>query len=90
MTLQTQDLQALQATVASMGLELPSMAYIVGALLFSTIGFVAWRYGKKRQFIRVKWLGLGLIFYSYFAFETWILYAVGVTLCGALYVWRGE
>ncbi len=66
------------------------MAYIVGALLFSTIGFVAWRFGKRQQLTRVKWLGVGLMFYSYFAFETWILYAVGVALCAALYVWRSE
>lgn len=84
------DLQTLQATAASMGLELPTFAYIVGALLFSTIGFVAWRYGKKRQLPHVKWLGVGLMFYSYFAFETWILYSVGFALCVALYVWRGE
>jgi hypothetical protein len=90
MTLQAQDIQALQAAAASMGLELPSMAYIVGAVLFSTIGFVAWRYGRKRQLTRVKWLGVGLMFYGYFAFETWILYAVGVALCAALYVWRSD
>jgi hypothetical protein len=90
MTLQAQDLQALQAASASMGLELPSMAYIVGAILFSTIGYVAWSYGRKRQLTRVKWLGVGLMLYSYAAFETWILYAVGVALCVALYVWRGE
>lgn len=90
MTLQTQDLQALQAATASMGLELPSMAYIVGAILFSSVGYVAWRYGRKRQLTRVKWLGVALMLYSYVAFETWILYAIGAALCVALYVWRRE
>lgn len=93
MTLQTQDIQALQAATASMGsmgLELPSMAYIVGAILFSSVGYVAWSYGRKRQLTRVKWLGVALMLYSYVAFETWILYAIGLALCVALYVWRHE
>ena len=82
--------QDLLALSSSMGLELPSMAYIVGALLFSTLGLVAWRYGAKMQHPRVKWLGIVLVFYGYVAYETWVLYAVGVGLCVALYVWRDE
>ncbi len=83
----TQDLLALSS---SMGLELPSASYIVGALLFSAIGYVAWQYGRKMKLTRVKWLGVVLMFYSYAASETWILYAVGIGLCVALYAWRDE
>ena len=39
---------------------------------------------------RVKWLGVALMLYSYVASETWILYAVGIGLCVALYAWRDE
>ncbi|MEW5904294.1 MAG: hypothetical protein AB1722_08140 [Pseudomonadota bacterium] len=34
-------------TMQSMGLTLPSPAYLFGMLLFSVIGFAAYRYGKK-------------------------------------------
>ena len=71
-----------------MGLVLPSMSYLVGALLFSTVGVVAWHVGRKMKRSRVKWLGVALMFYGYVAAETWILYAVGIGLCVALYAWR--
>ena len=73
-----------------MGLELPSVSYVVGALLFSSVGFVAWHYGKKMNRTRVKWLGVALMFYGYVAYATWILYAVGLCLCVAIYLWRDE
>ncbi len=90
MNLQPSTTQDLLALSSSIGLQLPSVVYIVGALLFSTIGLVAWRYGAKMQRNRVKWLGIALVFYGYFAWETWILYGVGIGLCVALYIWRNE
>ena len=90
MTIQPASTQDLLALSSSMGLELPSASYIVGALLFSAIGYVAWHYGRKMKLTRVKWLGVALMLYSYVASETWILYAVGIGLCVALYVWRDE
>ena len=44
-------------TLQSMGLTLPSPAYIVGAVLFGIIGIVAYRYGKRAEKPRNKWLG---------------------------------
>jgi len=39
-------------TFESMGFTLPSPAYLIGAILFSIIGYAAYRYGKKAsQFI---------------------------------------
>lgn len=90
MTFQPSSTQDLLALLRSMGLELPSVSYVVGALLFSTVGLVAWHYGRKMKRDRVKWLGVALMFYGYVAAETWILYAVGVGLCVALYAWRDE
>ena len=42
------------------GLTLPSPAWIFGCILFSLIGFAAWRYGKFVQRPRIRWLGLAL------------------------------
>lgn len=74
--------------VSSMGLELPSPAYIAGAILFSIIGYAAWRYGKKQSLAGPRWIGLALMLYSYVTPETWMVYAVGGGLCVALYFWR--
>jgi len=72
----------------SMGLTLPSPAYLIGAILFGIIGYAAYRYGKKASNVTVKWLGVGLMLYPYAIAETWLLYAVGAGLCIGLYVYR--
>jgi hypothetical protein len=51
---------------------------------------VAWRWGKVRELPRVKWLGVGLMFYPYAVPNTWLLYLVGIGLCVAIYVSRHE
>lgn len=72
----------------SLGLEIPSVAYIVGALLFGVIGFIAWRHGRKAALPRPKWLGVALMFYPYVTPQTWLMYLVGTALCAWLYfVW---
>jgi hypothetical protein len=76
------DLSALQ----SMGLTLPSPAYILGAVLFGLVGFGAWRYGKRMERPRTKWLGVALMFYPYAVSQTWLLYAVGALLCAGLFI----
>jgi hypothetical protein len=79
------ELSALQ----SLGLTLPSPAYIFGAILFGLVGFAAWRYGRKAGRSHAKWLGVALMFYPYAVSQTWVLYGVGGVLCAALFVWRG-
>ncbi|MFM9427424.1 MFS family permease [Variovorax sp. GrIS 2.14] len=74
------DLAALQ----SLGLELPSPAYIVGAIIFGLVGWVAFRYGRKQKKPRTLWLGVALMLYPYAISRTWMLYAVGVALCAGL------
>lgn len=73
---------------ASMGLELPSAAYIAGAILFSIIGYAAYRYGKKLSLAGPRWIGLALMLYSYVTPETWMMYTAGGGLCVALYFFR--
>jgi hypothetical protein len=72
----------------SLGLTLPSPAYIVGAVLFGIIGIVAFYKGKKMAQPRIKWLGVALMFYPYVVWETWMLYVVGAALCAAIFYYR--
>lgn len=72
----------------SIGFTLPSPASLIGAILFSIIGFAAYRYGKKASLSNFKWIGIGLILYPYVISETWLLYLVGSGLCVALYLFR--
>ena len=72
----------------SIGLELPSAAYIIGSILFGLIGFAAFRQGRKREHPPSLWLGVALMLYPYAISSTWLLYAVGVGLCVALALLR--
>lgn len=72
----------------SIGLTLPSPAYIIGLIFFGIIGFAAYRYGKKVSNITTKWLGIVLMLYPYAISETWQLYAVGSGLCIGVYFFR--
>ena len=76
-----EELAALQA----LGLELPSPAYIFGAIVFGLIGLAAFRYGRKRQRGTTLWLGVSLMVYPYVISRTWMLYAVGIALCAGIY-----
>lgn len=67
--------------LSQLGIELPSMAYIIGAVLFGLVGMVAWRHGRQTTRPAVTWTGLGLMLYPYAGTETWMLWAVGVALC---------
>jgi hypothetical protein len=64
----------------SMGLKLPSPAYLAGCLLFSIFGYVAYRRGKQRAVANLKWTGLGLMLYPYVVSETWMLWGIGIAL----------
>ena len=75
-------------TLQSLGLTLPTPAYIAGAILFGLIGFAAYRYGKKTARPPAKWIGVALMLYPYAISETWLLFAVGLALCAGLYWFR--
>jgi hypothetical protein len=68
-----------------LGVDTPTPAYLAGLLLFGLIGWAAWRHGRKTQQPKPKWLGLALMLYPYATPQTWLLYAVGVGLCGWLF-----
>ena len=76
-------------TAKAMGLELPSLAYILGSLFFGLVGWAAWRYGKKQEKPTTKWIGLALMVYPYFFSQTWLMMTVGVALCAGIFFDRG-
>ena len=71
-----------------MDLSLPSPAYLAGSLIFSIIGFAAYRYGKTMGRSQTRWIGVGLMVYPYAISQTWLLYLLGAALCGCLYFFR--
>lgn len=75
--------------IQSLGLTLPSPAYIFGAIAFGLIGFAGYRYGKRVGRSLTKWLGVALMFYPYAVAQTWLLYVVGAILCAGLFIDRG-
>lgn len=66
-----------------LGITLPSRAYIVGVILFSVVGMVAWYVGRRRRQSATKWIGLALMLYPYAVWTTWGVYVVGVVLTAA-------
>ena len=80
--------QEMQSMLFSM---LPTPAYIFGAIVFGIIGFVAYRFGKKTERNKTKWLGVVMMLYPYVTgSDTRLLYAVGIILCVAIYFYRHE
>lgn len=69
-------------------MDMPSYANLFGALLFGTVGFAAFVYGKKNAGWKPMVLGAGLMVYPYFIEATWLLYVIGVVLTAGLYFWR--
>jgi hypothetical protein len=69
----------------SLGLVLPSPLYIVGAILFGIMGYVAFKRGRKTTAPALTWTGVALMLYPYAVSQTWLLWLVGAGLCGFLY-----
>lgn len=70
------------------GLQLPSPAYLMGAIVFGMIGFAAYRYGKRADRQLPRWIGVALMLYPYAVSQTWLLYVIGATLCAGLFLDR--
>lgn len=78
------------ASASGSGFQMPSMAYIFGTLIFGILGYAAYRYGKKTERMVTRWMGFSLMVFPYAVSQTWMLYAVGIALCGAMYYFRDE
>ena len=65
-----------------------SAANLIGNLLFSSVGFVGFIYGKRMDFWKVMFCGLGLMIYPYFIADTVMMYAIGGVGSVALFFLR--
>lgn len=63
-------------------------ANIIGGLIFSIIGFGAFRYGRKENSMKPMGIGIVLMAYPLFVSNTFFLYGIGIVLTGALFFWR--
>ena len=73
----------------SLGLVLPTPAYLLGAILFGIVGYIAFRAGKRKQNASLTWAGVALMLYPYAVSQTWMLWAIGMALCAWVYIqWR--
>ena len=68
------------ASLASLGLELPSPSYIAGLILFGIVGYLAFRRGRKTSRSELTWCGVVLMAYPYAVSQTWLLWVVGAVL----------
>jgi hypothetical protein len=59
-------------------------ANLIGNLLFSSIGFVAFIYGKRMNLWKPMFWGLGLMVFPYFVTNTTAMYVIGVVGSAAL------
>ena len=55
------------------------------AILFSLVGFAAFRYGKKNGEPRPLFLGIALMAYGYFVSNVWISAGIGALLTLSLF-----
>jgi hypothetical protein len=79
----------LTANMQALGLEMPSMAYILGAIVFGMLGLWAYYRGKHTGKPIVRWLGVALMLYPYAVDATWLLYLLGIGLTAAI-VWADQ
>ena len=74
------------AALEALGFVLPSTTYLIGVVIFGIVGFVVYRFGKKKAFQATKWIGVALMLYPYAISATWLLYVVGAGLCVGAYL----
>ena len=72
-------------TLELLGLEMPTPAYILGAILFGLAGYAAFRRGRKKSNPSLTWTGVALMVYPYTIPQTWLLWVMGTALCGWVY-----
>ncbi len=62
-----------------------SLSTILLAVLFSLVGWAAFRYGRKNSEPRPLVLGIALMLYGYFVTNAWVSLAIGSVLTLALF-----
>jgi hypothetical protein len=69
----------------SLGLVLPTPAYLFGAILFGILGWVAYRRGRQKPDTVLTITGIALMLYPYAVSDTWMLWLLGGGLLGLVY-----
>lgn len=67
---------------------LPTPAALFADIAFGAIGFAAFLYGRRMTAWKPIVIGIALMAYPYFVSATWAVWAIGVALCAALYLFR--
>ncbi len=65
-----------------------SSANLIGGMLFGSIGFVSFIYGKRMHVWKPMFLGLALMVYPYFVSDDLALFAIGAVGTGAIFLFR--
>ncbi|MDB5856498.1 MAG: hypothetical protein JWQ76_187 [Ramlibacter sp.] len=63
--------------LSTLGLELPTPAYLAGLLLFGIVGYLAFRRGRKEKRPALVWAGVAMMLYPYAVSQTWLLWLIG-------------
>ena len=61
------------------------MSHMLAGIVFGSIGFGAFIYGKKQASFKPMFLGIALMGYSYFVSNVWVLWITGVILTVLLF-----
>ena len=65
-----------------------SPANLIGGMVFGSIGFVAFIYGKRLSLWKPMLCGIALMVYPYFIADTAMMLAIGALGTGALFFLR--
>ena len=65
-----------------------SGANLIGGMVFGSIGFVAFIYGKRMHVWKPMFIGLALMAYPYFVANDIAMIAIGVVGTAALFLFR--
>ena len=67
---------------------MPTPSALFASLLFGIVGWTAFRYGRKTGAWKPSAIGFALMGYTFFVSDARLLYAIGVALTAALFVFR--
>ena len=63
-----------------------SVATIVIAIVFSIVGYAAFRYGRKNGESKPLMIGIALMAYGYFVSNPWVSLGIGAALTAFLFI----
>jgi hypothetical protein len=70
------------------GMPVFSGANLIGGLVFGSVGFVAFIYGKRMNVWKPMFIGLALMVYPYFVANDIALFVIGAVGTAALFLFR--